>query len=263
MAQVVATHDTCSSNQAALAFSEKPSLPGFSPAIGSILEPGKFPKTEAFFEGVRRDAAAATAAAKQYWKRPRPYTVEPSLASGKPEKSFGYPSGHSTEAMVLALVLADLLPEQREEVLAIGRNIGWHRVWIARHYPTDIYAGRVFAQAILRELKASTEFQRDLAEARAEIEAGASIGTRLQNSATFQIDARPALRLRDFGPFRRAGRPGFWLREQCLQLRPREVTPESFQSNRRSTGCGGKRRRNPKLQVPRSKGEPCDLSQRG
>jgi acid phosphatase (class A) len=100
--------------------------------------------------------------------------VEPSLAAGKPEKSFGYPSGHSAEAMVLALVLADLLPEQREEVLAIGRNIGWHRVWIARHYPTDIYAGRVFAQAIIRELKANPEFQRDLAEVRAEIAAETS-----------------------------------------------------------------------------------------
>jgi acid phosphatase (class A) len=174
MAQVVATHNTCTSNQAALAFSEKPSLLAFGPAIGSTLQPGKFPKTEAFFEGLRKDAAGATGAAKQYWKRPRPYTVEPSLAAGKPEKSFGYPSGHSAEAMVLALVLADLLPEQREEVLAIGRNIGWHRVWIARHYPTDIYAGRVFAQAIIRELKASPEFQRDLAEVRAEIAAETS-----------------------------------------------------------------------------------------
>jgi acid phosphatase (class A) len=174
MAQVVATHNACTSNQAALAFSEKPSLLSFTPAVGGLLEPGKFPKTEAFLQGVRKDAAAATGAAKQYWKRPRPYTVEPSLAAGKLEKSFGYPSGHSTEAMVLAMVLGDLFPQQREEVLAIGRNIGWHRVWIARHYPTDIYAGRVFAQAILRELKASPEFQRDLAEVRVEIAAETS-----------------------------------------------------------------------------------------
>jgi acid phosphatase (class A) len=88
---------------------------------------------------------------------------------GKLEKSFSYPSCHATEGMVLALVLAELFPDRREAVLAIGRDLGWHRVWIARHYPTDIYAGRVFAQAIVRQMKASPDFQHDLAEAKAEI----------------------------------------------------------------------------------------------
>ena len=48
-----------------------------------------------------------TDAGKDYYHRPRPYTTDPSLANGKLEKSFGYPSGHSTESMVLALVLAE------------------------------------------------------------------------------------------------------------------------------------------------------------
>jgi len=71
---------------------------------------------------------------------------------------------------VVALVLADLLPDRREEILAVGRDLGWHRVWIARHYPTDIYAGRVLAQAIVRELKSSPAFQRDFAQLKSEIE---------------------------------------------------------------------------------------------
>ena len=50
------------------------------------------------------------------------------------------------------------------------RDLGWHRVWIARHYPTDIYAGRVLAQAIVRELKSSPAFQRDFAQVKSEIE---------------------------------------------------------------------------------------------
>jgi hypothetical protein len=45
----------------------------------------------------------------------------------------------------------------------------WHRVEIARHYPTDIYAGRVLAQAIVRQMKKSNAFQKDFAEAKAEI----------------------------------------------------------------------------------------------
>jgi acid phosphatase (class A) len=118
---------------------------------------------------VQEDAATVTDQAKDYWRRPRPYTLNPSLAGGKLEKSFSYPSGHATEGMVLALVLAELWPDQREALLAIGCDLGWHRVWIGRHYPTDIYAGRVLARAIVREMKANADFQHDFAETKAEL----------------------------------------------------------------------------------------------
>jgi acid phosphatase (class A) len=55
--------------------------------------------------------------------------------------------------------------------MAVGRDIGWHRVWIARHYPTDIYTGRVLAQAIVREMKSNPDFQRDFADAKSEVAA--------------------------------------------------------------------------------------------
>jgi acid phosphatase (class A) len=73
--------------------------------------------------------------------------------------------------MVLALVLADLFPEKHDAIIAEARAIGWRRVEIARHYPTDIYAGRVLAAAIVREMKTSPKFQKDFAAVRREIEA--------------------------------------------------------------------------------------------
>ena len=170
MAAVVAVSRACSTNDAALAFGEKKfSIFNFAPAISECSQRGKLPKTEALFERVQEDAAAVTDKAKDHWRRPRPYTLNPSLASGKLEKSFSYPSGHATEGMVLALVLAELFPDRREAILAIGRNLGWHRVWIGRHYPTDVYAGRVLARAIVREMRANPDFQHDVAEAKAEI----------------------------------------------------------------------------------------------
>ena len=172
MAEVVAVHHACTANDAAVAFSEKKfSIFNFTPAVGAFFQPDKLPKTEAFFAHVKKDAAAATDTAKEFWKRPRPFVTDPGLGSGQLEKSFSYPSGHSTEGLVLALVLAELLPDRHDEIMAIGRNLGWHRVWIARHYPTDIYAGRVFAQAIVREMRNNLAFHRDLEEARREIEA--------------------------------------------------------------------------------------------
>ena len=143
----------------------------FTGAAGDFFVATNLPKTTAFFEKVQRDAATITDAGKDYFQRPRPYVADPNLANGKLETSFSYPSGHSTESMTLALVLADMLPEKHDAIIAHANLIGWHRVEIARHYPSDIQAGRILARAIVRELKKSGAFQKDFAEAKAEIEA--------------------------------------------------------------------------------------------
>jgi len=67
------------------------------------------------------------------------------------EKSFSYPSGHSTESMVLALVLADLIPDRQDAIIAGAR-------------------------AIVRQLKQSEAFQKDFAEVKAEIAAARTAG---------------------------------------------------------------------------------------
>ena len=149
----------------------------FAPFVGPFFQSNSLPKTTAFFERVQLDAEIVTDTGKDFFKRPRPYTVDPSLLNDKPEKSFSYPSGHSTESMVLALVLAEVFPEKHDAIIAKARGIGWHRVQTARHYPTDIYAGRVLAQAIVREMNASPKFQADLAAAKAEIGAAMAAAT--------------------------------------------------------------------------------------
>lgn len=170
MAEVRAVSQAAPSNDVAVAFTQKKfNIFTFTPAIGPFFVPGRFPKTEAFFHRVQKDAETVTDGAKDFYKRPRPFALDPSLASGKLEKSYSYPSGHSTESMVLALVLAEVFPDKQDAIIAEARNIGWHRVEIARHYPTDIYAGRVLAQAIVRQMNRSEKFQRDLAAVRMEV----------------------------------------------------------------------------------------------
>lgn len=70
-----------------------------------------------------------------------------------------------------SLILAEVFPERRAAILDFGRTIGWDRVIIGKHYPTDVNAGRVLGQAIFRELMKSPAFQRDLAAAKAEVQA--------------------------------------------------------------------------------------------
>ena len=176
LAEVVAVHDQCTAAEASLADSEQNFfIFSFEPAIGAFFQPGKLPKTEAFFHRVQAAVTSVEDNAKDYWKRPRPYVVDPVLANGKLEKSFSYPSGHSTRATVDALLLAEMFPDKRDAILAEGRAIGWHRVEIAHHYPTDIYAGRVLAQAIVREMKKNADFKRDFADVKSELAAAQEV----------------------------------------------------------------------------------------
>ena len=142
MQAVQTVYHAATSNDIAAAYAEKKfSVFNFTEAAGNYFTEASLPVTTAFFKKVQSDAETVTDLGKDYFKRPRPFVTDPSLVNGKLEKSFSYPSGHSTESMVLALVLADLLPDKHDALIAHARQMGWHRVQTARHYPSDIYAG--------------------------------------------------------------------------------------------------------------------------
>ncbi len=166
--QWVSQHASASDKAAAMS-EKKFTVFNFREAVGGNFTPDHLPQTALFFKRVQKEAAAVVDSSKDIYERPRPFVVDPSLASGSLESSFSYPSGHSTETMTLGLVLAELFPDKKEAILAHARLMGWHRVEIARHYPTDIMAGRVLAQAIVRKMNENAAFQHDLAQARAEI----------------------------------------------------------------------------------------------
>lgn len=145
----------------------------FTPAIGPFFQRGKFPLTEALFKDIEAEIKAVVDSAKNTWKRPRPFVADPARFTdpGDPEKSPGYPSGHSTRGTAFALILAELFPGQRAALLEKGRAIGWVRVEIGVHTPLDIYAGRVLGQALAQAFLRDPAFQQDLAAAKAEIAA--------------------------------------------------------------------------------------------
>lgn len=141
----------------------------FQPAIGPTFNLQNLPKTKALLEKVKKDIGQVIDAPKNHYKRLRPYQLDDQLVLGQPEPSFGYPSGHSTRGTVYSLVIAELFPQEKDSILAIGRDIGWDRVLIGKHFPTDVYAGRVLGYAIVRQLHSSTLFEHDLEQAMAEI----------------------------------------------------------------------------------------------
>lgn len=151
-------------NDASLKFSV------FARAIGPSFDLKQLPKTEALMKRVKQEIGEIINSPKNHWKRTRPYVLDPNLVLGDPEPSYSYPSGHSTRGTVYAGVLAELFPDKKDAILAVGREIGWDRVLIGKHFPTDVFAGRMLGKAIVRELLASPAFQHDLAEAKAELQ---------------------------------------------------------------------------------------------
>jgi acid phosphatase (class A) len=72
--------------------------------------------------------------------------------------------------MVVAYVLADILPEQfRGQILARGMDYGDSRVICGAHWQSDIAAGRVLARSVFEALKKNASFNREEKKAIQEI----------------------------------------------------------------------------------------------
>lgn len=90
--------------------------------------------------------------AKYNRARPRQYSseIEQSIA---PPGHPAYPSGHSTDAHTLALILADIRPEKKTQLLSIARQIAFNREIGGVHYRSDTEAGYLLAQQLVPLLK--------------------------------------------------------------------------------------------------------------
>ena len=142
----------------------------FAPQIGPWFTPDSLPRTAALFAAVERDTRAVTRLAKERFQRPRPFVADPTLEPIAIERSPSYPSGHSTRATVIALVLAELFPDNRDALLATAREFGYHRLVASVHYPSDVYAGRVLGLAIAQALLRDTRFRAELSAVKAELD---------------------------------------------------------------------------------------------
>lgn len=175
LATTIAVHKAANSDDLAAAKSQGHfDVFAFAPVIGPFFQRDALPATHAFFHRVTKTTDEIQGAAKIAFHRTRPYILDPSLDDGRPENTYSYPSAHSTSGTVDSLILADLFPDKRSDILAFGRNIGWHRVQLGKHFPTDVYAGRVVGLAVYRQLKSSPDFQHDFAAAKAELAAAAT-----------------------------------------------------------------------------------------
>jgi acid phosphatase (class A) len=148
-------------------------LQQFSCSAGLALDKDTAPRLAAVLLRMRKDVSESTNAAKDVYKRKRPYLIdEGPICIDKTDSlaaSPDYPSGHTTWGWSVGLILAELLPDRTSNILLRARSIGESRVVCGVHNSSAVEAGRTNASAVIAALHGQDAFRKDLDAARKEM----------------------------------------------------------------------------------------------
>jgi acid phosphatase (class A) len=146
----------------------------FSCAVNAPVTEQETPHLYMLMRRASTDAGRSTFEAKDYYSRPRPFTVnkERICTPDKAEslgKNGSYPSGHAAIGWAWALILTEIAPERADAILARGRAFGESRVICNVHWQSDVVEGRFMGAGTVARLHADATFRADLEAAKAEL----------------------------------------------------------------------------------------------
>ena len=142
----------------------------FANVMGPNFNKDKLPKFSAFFDRVVETEGAVVDPAKDVWKRPRPHQlsdlVKPAV---KLSSSGSWPSGHATVGTMMGIILADMVPEKRAEIMARAAEYAHNREVGGIHYASDVEMGKISGSVIAAILLNRDDFKAEYEVARAEL----------------------------------------------------------------------------------------------
>ncbi len=152
------------------------SLGTFSCAIGAPITPQDTPLLYDLLRRSTTDGAVATNAAKDHYKRVRPFAEYNEESCTPKEEGIlrtngSYPSGHTAIGWTWALILTELSPQHADAILQRGYAFGQSRVICGVHWQSDVNEGRVVAAGVVARLHADDGFNVALREAKKELDA--------------------------------------------------------------------------------------------
>ena len=171
----------------------------FSVATGETLTRSQRPILSHVLYRIWKNLDTFNTDLKSLYPRKRPFIDDPTIApcdltrlqdKASKDWTFSYPSGHSADGYIAALLLADVMrssapgaTDRTDALMARGVRFGTNRMVCGVHYPSDVAAGETFATALYEKIKdMAPQFKTDLACAREE-EAADRRGSLGQSSA--------------------------------------------------------------------------------
>ncbi|TPK93757.1 phosphatase PAP2 family protein [Mesorhizobium sp. B2-4-12] len=145
----------------------------FADVMGPNFTKDKLPKFSAFFDRVVETEGAVVDPAKDVWKRPRPHQlsdlVKPAV---KLSSSGSWPSGHATVGTMMGIILSDMVPEKRAEIMARASEFAHNRIVGGIHFPSDVEMGKISGSVIAAVLLNRDDFRAEYEVAKAELRSG-------------------------------------------------------------------------------------------
>jgi acid phosphatase (class A) len=144
----------------------------FAPTLGPAFDLAKLPATAKLLKIVDHEQSVAKKRGKAAFGRLRPWLIDPTLvgcehSDDKPRSS--YPSGHTSMAFAMAVVLADLLPDRAPAILARAQEYGEDRLVCGVHFRSDVVAGQALGTAVGVQLLHAPALKADIEAARQEL----------------------------------------------------------------------------------------------
>lgn len=152
----------------------------FFAVLGPKFDLGKLPATAKLMATVDNEQSVVANIAKRYFQRNRPWAIDPSLVACDYRPNAppltSYPSGHATLSYSEGYILAALMPEKAQAILARAEDYAYSRVVCGAHYASDIEASHVLGTELAMKMMQNPRFSADFEAARAELKAAGLTG---------------------------------------------------------------------------------------
>lgn len=123
-------------------------------------------------------SASANREAKNTFNRTRPYRLPHNnlhtLKKLSDRDSPSYPSAHATYGAVMGMVLAEMIPEKKEELYKRIQDYGYSRI-VSGALRGDVYAGNVAGAALAASLLSKEAFRNELNDVKGELRKAAGL----------------------------------------------------------------------------------------
>ena len=145
----------------------------FADVLGDKFDAANLPRLAALSERLIKTEDVVVKPAKKGFNRPRPYVlnklVEPLRAGTSMSTSGSWPSSHTTLGTLMGIVLANMVPEKKAELMRRAWEYGDNRVVAGVHYRSDVEMGRIAGSVIAATLMARPDFRKDFDAAQKEL----------------------------------------------------------------------------------------------